>query len=338
MSSTKSNQIYQELLNRIRKGIYPVGSRFPSEYLLADEFGVNKKTANKAVDLLVNDGLLARRTGGAGTQVLRTAPFPAGYIAFIADAHPYQMRILTGLQQCAQEFGYAVLVFFPSNPDCTQLIDSLVHSAVRGLVFCSHFGRCAVNSPLPCVTVDHDIIHRYPECDLVNTDNLLGGKLMMAEIIRRGHRSPAVYSSGREFPDRQGRIAGFLESMQLTGISSPQERIFYGVHYDDNAAVDALKNILALISDCSIIACDADDAAISMLKAVRKMAPEITVTSFGNSLHGADRLAAVEQFPELQGSAACRRLMHNIAAGIAGNGYRELIAPKLVNADEIPVI
>ena len=71
---------------------------------------------------------------------------------------------------------------------------------------------------------------------------------------------------------------------------------------------------------------------------MRKLKKEITITSFGNSLNGADRLAAIEQFPEKLGSAACRRLMHNIKSGIHGSGYRELIAPQVVYQDEIPVI
>ncbi|MBR7104332.1 MAG: GntR family transcriptional regulator [Lentisphaeria bacterium] len=338
MPTTKCSRIYEELLNRIRTGVYPVNSRFPSEYLLAEEFKVNKKTANKAVDLLVNDGLLQRKTGGAGTVVIQSASFPAGYIAFIAEPRPYQMRILTGLQQGALEYGYAVLVFFPSHPDCLQLMDSLASSRVSGFVLCSHFGNFAPRSTLPCVTVDHDAASRFPGCDTVSTDNFLGGKLIMDEVIRRGHRELAVYSSGRGLVDRTLRIDGFLESMRNAGVTVPSERIFYGVHYDDAAAVDALERIRQQLPGVSIIVCDADDAAVSMLKALRQLKLTIPVTSFGNTLNGADRPAAVEQFPELQGSAACRRLMHNIAGKTIGSGYRELTAPKLVNVEEIPII
>ena len=76
MRESKTQQLFQQLRERIESGIYPVGSRFPSEYLLADEFEVNKKTANKAVDMLVSIGLLRRGTGGAGTVVVKTFEFP----------------------------------------------------------------------------------------------------------------------------------------------------------------------------------------------------------------------------------------------------------------------
>ena len=56
MRESKTQQLFRQLRERIESGIYPVGSRFPSEDLLADEFEVNKKTANKAVDTLVSTG------------------------------------------------------------------------------------------------------------------------------------------------------------------------------------------------------------------------------------------------------------------------------------------
>ena len=337
MRESKTQQLFRQLRERIESGVYPIGSRFPSEYLLADEFEVNKKTANKAVDMLVSTGLLKRGTGGAGTVVVKNFEFPKGQIAFFSDPSGYPMRILTGVQKCALEYGYAVTVFFPESTDCGELLASLVNSNVCGFIFCSQFGYLADKTGLPAVLVDH-----FPEndspVDALNTDDRLGGKLMMDEVLRRGHRKIAVYSSGRHYPIRQFRIAGFMESMRDAGFTSPQKQIFYGTAFDDLSATEALGQILEQEAETSIIVCDADDAACSMLKAVRKLKKEITITSYGNSLNGADRLAAIEQFPERLGSAACRRLMHNISAGISGSGYRELISPQVVCPDEIPVI
>ena len=337
MYESKTRQLFRQLRERIESGIYPVGSRFPSEYLLAEEFAVNKKTANKAVDMLVSTGLLKRGIGGAGTVVVKNFEFPRGQIAFFSDPTSYHMRILTGVQKCALEYGYAVTVFFPETTDCGELIASLVNSNVCGFVFCSQFGYLADKTGLPAVLVDH-LPENDSSVDALNTDDRLGGKLMMDEVLRRNHRKIAVYSTGRHYPIRQFRVAGFMESMREAGIVFPQKQIFYGTVFDDCSAAEALQQILEQEPEISIIVCDADDAACSMLKAVRKMKKAITITSFGNSLNGADRLAAIEQFPEKLGSAACRRLMHNIKAGTPCTGYRELIAPQVVYQDEIPVI
>lgn len=337
MRESKTQTLFSLLRDRIESGIYPVGSRFPSEYLLADEFGVNKKTANKAVDMLVSAGLLRRGTGGAGTIVVKSTEFPRGQIAFFAVPRSYHLRILTGVQKCALEYGYAVTVFFPETTDCGELLASLINSNVCGFVFCSQFGYLAGKTRLPSVLVDHLPVDDS-NIDALNTDDRLGGRLMMDEVLRRGHRKIAVYSTGRHYPIRQFRVAGFMESMRLTGIVSPQKHIFYGTEFDDRSASEALEQILLREPETSIIVCDADDAACCMLKAVRRLKKNITITSFGNSLNGADRLAAIEQFPERLGSAACRRLMHNIEAGISGSGSLELIPPQVVNPDEIPVL
>ncbi|MBO4630445.1 MAG: GntR family transcriptional regulator, partial [Lentisphaeria bacterium] len=56
----QSDNIYQQLLGELEKGMYPVGTRFPSEFDLADRFNVSKDTINRAVSRLVERGLLRR--------------------------------------------------------------------------------------------------------------------------------------------------------------------------------------------------------------------------------------------------------------------------------------
>ena len=337
MHSSKTEEIRRQLRERIGSGVYPAGSRIPSEYTIAEEFSVNKKTANKAVDALVAEGLLVRGAGGAGTIVIKRSSFPKGRIAFISAAYPYQMRILTGLQRSALEYGYAVTVFFPETVDCLPLLEKLLSSRIDGIVFCSDFGSLARDCRLPCVTVDNDASMKQGVCDVVNVNNRIGGKLIMDEVIRRGHREVVIFSSGGHFTDRRNRITGVFDSMRRAGIPGPRERLFFGGHYDDEAAVDAMKCIFRTFPATTAIVCDADDAACSILRAAQKLDRHPAVTAFGNSLNGAERLAAVEQFPERLGAAACRTLVHRITNG-PGTPAREFITPQVVFPEAIPVI
>ena len=92
-----SEKIYNELKKRLETGVYPSGSRFPSEALLADEFGVNKMTMNKIVSALVTGRYLIRGIRGAGTRVAEHNDCrPRGTVGFIANLLPYQTRILNG--------------------------------------------------------------------------------------------------------------------------------------------------------------------------------------------------------------------------------------------------
>lgn len=61
-------QLADILLEKIRSGEYPVGSRIPSEPALAETYRIGRPTARQATDQLVQRGVLIRRRG-AGTFV-----------------------------------------------------------------------------------------------------------------------------------------------------------------------------------------------------------------------------------------------------------------------------
>jgi GntR family transcriptional regulator len=67
-----AEQINKILRQRIRKGIYPPGSRMPTERELVEEFGVSRTTLRIATASLLTDGLIRRRQGD-GTYVSKKA-------------------------------------------------------------------------------------------------------------------------------------------------------------------------------------------------------------------------------------------------------------------------
>lgn len=63
------------LLERIRDGSYPVGSKLPTDAQLSEEFRVGRHTAREAIRKLVDLGLVERRRR-VGTTVVRQHPTP----------------------------------------------------------------------------------------------------------------------------------------------------------------------------------------------------------------------------------------------------------------------
>jgi DNA-binding GntR family transcriptional regulator len=63
-------QVAQELQRLIEAGDIPAGSRLDNEIRLADDLGVSRPTMRRAIEFLVERGLLARKRG-VGTQVVR---------------------------------------------------------------------------------------------------------------------------------------------------------------------------------------------------------------------------------------------------------------------------
>lgn len=69
---TKYEMISNEIRQRIREGVYSVGSYIPDQVTLAKEFGVSRMTVKKGMDILELEGLILRKRG-AGTLVKKTA-------------------------------------------------------------------------------------------------------------------------------------------------------------------------------------------------------------------------------------------------------------------------
>ena len=91
--------IYKSIADRLRIQLnsadYNIGSPLPAEIRLAEEFGVSRMTIRKAIDLLVNCGLVVRRHG-SGTYVVKK------------DVHQETMN-LTGLVEVMHEQGREVV-------------------------------------------------------------------------------------------------------------------------------------------------------------------------------------------------------------------------------------
>jgi DNA-binding GntR family transcriptional regulator len=70
--------LYQEISNQLRHDIitgkYPVNTAFPTENDLVTMFSVSKITIRNAVELLVQEGYL-RKKSGKGTKVISNRPF-----------------------------------------------------------------------------------------------------------------------------------------------------------------------------------------------------------------------------------------------------------------------
>ena len=74
LEKKSQSPLYQQLMSRLKNdimaGVYPPGARIPSEQVLCDTYGVSRVTVRKAMQDLVEAGLLVRRQG-KGTFVAK---------------------------------------------------------------------------------------------------------------------------------------------------------------------------------------------------------------------------------------------------------------------------
>lgn len=64
-------KVYNKILQMIQEGMYPEGSKLPSEPILSEQMGVSRSTLRQALALLQEDGILEARRG-VGSFVRKT--------------------------------------------------------------------------------------------------------------------------------------------------------------------------------------------------------------------------------------------------------------------------
>lgn len=69
MTRSKFEEIANQIVKRVQEGVYSSAQRLPSEYDLAEEFGVSRLTVRKAVDTLITSKILVKDPG-KGTYVM----------------------------------------------------------------------------------------------------------------------------------------------------------------------------------------------------------------------------------------------------------------------------
>lgn len=332
----KTESIVQTLKHELMKGIYPVGSKFPSEYELADRFTVNKKTANKAVSLLVSDGLLERGRGGKGTIVCAVSKFPKYHIVYLGSLkHSYFAKLGHGIQTAALENNSLMSVVTPTIEQFHSVLQMLNNSNIDGILT-SSFGLLPDMKKPVIYLEDQNGTIEYPE--YVACDSYAAGYQIMREIIARGHRNIVILF---HYMNNPKRLDGFYDAMKEAGISDYRERTFVSMDFTQGESNMLLKQIQKKFPGFTTIAACSDDDTFRMIKSMQRSSIQwegkIAMTGIGNmpEIVSCYPIATVEQHPFRIGGIAFRKLLEKIKKPELQ--IREMVDVEVINVKNIPV-
>ncbi|MBE6371267.1 MAG: GntR family transcriptional regulator [Lentisphaerae bacterium] len=334
----KIESMLAELKSDLASGKFAPDAHFPSEYELAERFKVNKKTANKAVSLLVTEGWLYRGRRGQGTLVSPVKPFPGGQICCISILkNAYQSDFLQGAQSGAFQHDYLLNYCSPPPEELPDLLKRLENSPVRGILT-GYYGE--LNTRLPVIYIDRS--SGDPESFYsVSCNNYQGGYEMMKQILARGHRNIVIFFQQKLMRDR---LKGFHDAMREAGISDAEKRTFRWLEDSCYEAQKQLRQALKKYPGFTAAACGSDNLMIHTADALDQEGipwrNRIALTGFGNLL-GKDPVlpaASVDQHPFNLGYTAAE----NLIALIEGRGEdipkQSMIDVELVNTGNIPFV
>mgnify|MGYP001312247379 FL=1 len=256
-SSPKVEAIHAELRQSLLNGVWKAGDRIPTETELAARFECSPGTINKAVALLVHEGLIerGRRTG---MRVLRNSAAPAlgngvelDAFAFIypSERHEGIHRMARGFQDAALERGRR-LVMLPTGTDYNkeaEFIGRLAEFDVKGAVVVPliptfedqlHFSRTILNPPIPVIIAGTNL--PGVGCSVVQVDNIHAGYAMTRRQIERGARRIGFLCNRAWIGFVRDRYQGYRLALREAGLEEREEwvALHESIHIDFN---DPLK-------------------------------------------------------------------------------------------------
>jgi len=241
--SDPKEAIYKALLDRIESGVYPPGSKMPTEREMAKEFGVTNWSIHLTLNELEENGFI-KRTRALGTfvceniaisQVRRQRNSRSKTVAIIVSRNFSYTRhgygdIIGDTERCLADRDFNVVYDdMPGNcGDLTRYLDNCVSSGVKALVIFPE------REELGLLRQHRDLIVTYPvdifffnrgfapndvlPFNCVSVDMFQSGVEAAAWIIRKDFDNIAFLATDHfEYYWLDTRYRGFKEELELHG-------------------------------------------------------------------------------------------------------------------------
>lgn len=240
--SSKTTEVKNLLLQRLRHGAYRPGDRFLSARAVATRFGISYQTAHRLIDELASEGFLERRAA-SGTYVPGASTRMAGaMLLFDARARrsgSFGARLLQKLLQRLQMDGIDFEVKFvrssqtlptdrfPVIWECSQLVQACAQQEQRALLLNDRSPPGIVASLL----------------DSVSLDDFSGGACAAQLLLRDAPPQPqfAILSGPENDVRSAQRVAGFQSVIKADVVAAK------GWFFDDG--YEAAEQVLETARD-----------------------------------------------------------------------------------------
>lgn len=291
-SQRKPLAIHAVLRDEILGGVWAVGSQLPNEVEMARRFECSAGTVNKAVALLVHEGLVVRKNRSGTRVVSNTLPSEPKQVqldafAFIypSEQHEGIWRTVKGFQDAAREAGRRVVMLStgPEYEKEAEFIGRLSEFDVKGAVVYSiiptpqdqvHFSQLLVNSKFPVVLAEVNLPGLG--CPSVVVDGFHAGYTMTRHMIERGAKRIGFFSNYSWAPFMRDRHRGYCWALDEARISEPKNGVYLGtaMHPDFHHPLDEPTQLaevyLSSAEKLDAVVCADDFLALGCIVAARK--------------------------------------------------------------------
>lgn len=193
-----------DLRGQIIEGSLPIGGRLPTEQELAQFHGVGINTVRRAIDLLVEEGLVRRRQGSGTfvTAIPSEATLPRRFVGVLVPSTSYfYPRVIEGIERVLTTAGVRVVLSSSEyDPELeAEQLRHLVDDGVDGLLLvpnlhlvddpAKHLDHLQ-NLPVPYILIERQYPNPAPDdtTPYVCTDHLGGSYAAVRHFVNLGHQ------------------------------------------------------------------------------------------------------------------------------------------------------
>lgn len=225
---------------------------------------------------------------GKATALAVVVPEPDEFVF----SDPFFGRVMAGVSSALEGARLQmVMAFAPPKGTPTATIDFLLAGGIAGVIVLSHHAAdgladAVVDLPLPKVFIGKPLLQRHretpPRFHLVDTDNLLGGRLAGARMAATGVSHPAMITGPMDMAASIDRLRGWREELEAAALTPRIAEGDFTIASGDRAATRLLEEY----PETDGIFGASDQMAIGALTALRRMGlrvgEDVKVVGFDN--------------------------------------------------------
>lgn len=347
----RTQHLVSSLRDAISQGQYVAGQLLPSERELCSREGVSRTTVRRAIQQLVDEGVVYR-VPGSGTYVGRPRPQLAeasqqhATIGLILPSlsNPYFGELATAIERECTRAGYQLLIGQSNLSGCSEapyLARYAENPAVQGVITIASDYAVPVDSYAQLTQIGKPFLFVVRQADMLSadsvaTDHVGGARALMHHLFGLGHRRIAYIGQARARAPRH--FVGYCEALREAGIAEdPALQVHGQEEQGGDLGQRGVETLLARGVPFTAIFAQIDTVAIGVLRGLRaaglRVPGDVSVVGFDNipsAEHLDPPLTTVDHTVSEIGRLAVLFLQDRMLGRYTGPARHVIIQPRLV--------
>ena len=266
-----------------------ITDKLPGERVLAKELGYSYMTIRKAIENLVNEGVLYKvPTKGTFVADRKQQKAKTGTIGYFLDhriagglSSPYYSMIFNALEKETSRSGYSLTYFSDNDPGNLQKIFKKLDGVIA-----SCFPRVEpliqeIKEQVPIVAIDNSAADKTIPSVII--DNFSAMITVIDHLYALGHERIGFMTGLEDSDVGKNRYAGYQGGLSKNGIDIDPELVFRG-NYTFGSGVSGVDYFLSLEHRPTAIVCANDSMALGTMNRLYqediRVPDEISVVGF----------------------------------------------------------